>query len=182
MEGRAEFLKRNEFEGEIKVPNTKRNELPQERYKIRKIERQKQIRRRLGIAALSGLLAFGGLQKYMDYRDSKNTITIEQALENGKTLDELGIDEDIKSRIENIEEKLADENLKNEEIIELSSKIESLQMDVIKSKLSKVLNVLPSDIKLVPTIEDQRAYIVVNNVGIFKSKYDWNMRYSKNSF
>ena len=112
----------------------------------------------------------------MDYRDSKNTITLEQALDNGKTLDDLGIDEDIQYRIENIEEKLADENLKNEEIIELSSKIESLQMDVIKSKLSEVLNVSPSDIKLVPTIEDQRAYIVVSDLGVYRSKYDWGMR------
>ena len=176
MEGRADFLKRNEFEGEIKVPDIKRNELPCERYKIRKIERQKQIRKRLGIAALAGLLAFGSLRAYMDYRDSKNTITLEQALDNGKTLDDLGIDEDIQYRIENIEEKLADENLKNEEIIELSSKIESLQMDVIKSKLSEVLNVSPSDIKLVPTIEDQRAYIVVSDLGVYRSKYDWGMR------
>ncbi len=168
MEGRAEFLKRNEFKGDIKLPDIKRGELPCERYKRRKAERQQQIRRRIGIAALSGLIAFGSLRTYMEYRDSKNTLTLEQALENGHTLDDLGINKDIKDRIENIEDMLADENIKNEELIELSSKIEAVQMDVIKNKLSEVLNIAPSDIRLIPTDEDKRAYIDVKNIGIFE--------------
>ncbi len=178
MEGRADFLKRNEFEGEIKVPNVKRKELPRERYKRRKIERQNQIRRRVkigtGIAILSGAIVFGGVKTLKEHNDGK-PITLEQALDiGGKTLDELGIDEDIKNRIESIEEELTNGNLKNKEIIELSSRIRLLQMDVIKSKLSALLNVSPNDIKLVPTEDDRLAHIDVNDVGTFKSKHDWN--------
>lgn len=194
QERRKEFAKGVAYDGEIKVPNIQRTKeekarlyemhkkieqeerIKQERYRAQKSYRQKMIKRKRTLAklarrvttvGLAGLVAFGGFKACQEYRDSKNTITLEQALENGETLESLGLDETmaigvengetirigIDAELERLNEKL-NRNLTYQELAELTEEIIKLQKVVGKSKLKNALNIDNiKDIELRPAIE-----------------------------
>ena len=105
----------------------------------------------IGEIGLAGLLAFGGYkacQEYNEYKSQNTPITLEQAMKNGESLDELGIDKKIEKEIEDINNLLNKDEITNNEIIELSAKINNLQFDTIKTKLSNTLGVDEEDIKV----------------------------------
>lgn len=113
-----------------------------------KKNRKRILAKRLATIGLVGLIAFGGYNYYKDYQQENNSITLEQALENGETLESLKIDSSIEERIKDIKEKLSNPDLSNQELIKLSIEINELQFDTLKTKLAKTLNVDESDIKL----------------------------------
>lgn len=95
-------------------------------------------------------LGYGAYNIYKDYQDKQNTITtMDEALENGATLELLEIDQSIVDRINELENiELA--NLDNKQLDKVVSKVIELQKDTLKSKLSKTLGVETSEIKLYP--------------------------------
>ena len=178
MEERNAFLKRNKYDGQIVVPYRQtRNEGGIVTYKAnfnskkaaqRELTpKQKRIIRDVAIGTAAGLMLFGSVAKYIDYKDSKNTITLEQALDSGKTLNSLGLDEELRARLQKLENN-ANEKLTNTDMIEMASSIVRVQQDVVKSKLADVLNVEEATIQLMPPIDGESAYILVDGQGMYE--------------
>lgn len=161
QEKRQEFLRKNKVELDVpkfaqekNSPSRKREvyrgskeqrKRAQERNKRR---RQKILAKRIGTIGLVGLIAFGGVKAVSEYNHNNAAITLEQALENGESLKTLKIDKSIEDELNEIKGKLANEEMSNEELIKLSTEINGLQFDNIKTKLSKTLKVDESDIEL----------------------------------
>lgn len=101
-----------------------------------------------GVLTIGGITA--GVKKIMtpDIDTNTNSIKIEEIAKNKSNLEKLGIDEKIVKNIININEKLKDEDFTNEELIDLSANINSLQIDVIKGKIAKAFNVKEDDVKI----------------------------------
>lgn len=165
-ERRKQFAKTMGYEGEIQVPNIRRDkedQKQQERYRAKKINRKsltkkqkrrakaKLLRNRAIATGLAGIMIFGGFNGLHEYRDSKNTLTLEQALENGETLENLGINEKIATEIDELTTKL-EGDLTREELIDIAEEIPEIQMEVIKTKIADKIEVESlQDIKLTPT-------------------------------
>lgn len=179
-ERRKQFAKTMGYEGEIQVPNIRRDkedQKQQERYRAKKINRKsltkkqkmiakaKLLRNRALAAGLAGIMIFGGFNALHEYRDSKNTLTLEQALENGETLEKLGINEKIATEIDELTTKL-EGDLTREELIDIAEEIPEIQMEVIKTKIADKIEVESlQDIKLTPTTETTDTRISVEEKG-----------------
>lgn len=104
----------------------------------------------------------GGIHNQMVEADNKNTITLEQALEN-QTLDELGIEAETQQRLYNMQDKIEDsDELANIDLINLSKEIIETQFDVIKEKLARAYHVEEYDITLQAQYHD--AYRGVDHI------------------
>lgn len=101
-------------------------------------KKSKTIKNRIIGIGLAALVAFGGYTACSEYRDSKNTLTIEQALENGETLESLGINKEIEEEIYELQE-IMEGDLNNQELIELAPQIYDLELKTAKTKLRDVL-------------------------------------------
>lgn len=139
--------KKDKYEA-INMPNNK------ERYKTSKSTRKKamakkkkartsKILKKLFKKAMLygtvGILAFGGVQKYQDYKEQQNNRpSLEAVLDNDITLNELGIDENIENKLEAMKE-INLEELSNADLIKVTADLNELQFDIIKSKLGNVL-------------------------------------------
>lgn len=159
MDKGKEFRKSLQVEPQIAEFMTKESKKQKETYTASKGTMKKAKRKvnwkntckLIGEIGLAGLLAFGGYkacQEYNEYKSQNTPITLEQAMKNGESLDELGIDKKIEKEIEDINNLLNKDEITNNEIIELSAKINNLQFDTIKTKLSNTLGVDEEDIKV----------------------------------
>ena len=129
---------------------------------------KKLLKRGLAIGTAC-LIAFGGYKAYSEYKDSQNTLTLEQALENGETLDKLGIDRPIEEKLSKLEE-IMQSDLTNQELIELSDEMVDLQFDTIKTKLSNTLGIEEKDIKLYPREDENEGARVDIKGNIYTEK------------
>lgn len=167
-------------ENRIQVPNISRSSQG-ERYKAKKTYRKtstkekrkeskkkliEKVGKKIFIAGLAGLLVFGGVKAYNEYRDSKNTLTLEQALENGETLQSLGINKEIEEELNELSVAL-EEDLTNEELIKLATKITGLQLDVAKTKIADTLEVEEYEIKLNASKGEDGANVYVDGKGTY---------------
>ena len=154
-EKRAEFLKQNKVD--IEVPSFMQN-MTREVYRGKKEQRKRlqrnktkkraKLMKKIATLGLVGVLAFGGYKAYQTYQGANSSITLEEALNNGETLENLKIDTSIKNELESIKNELSQNEMTNQELLQLSTKINELQFDTLKTKLSKTLNVNEEDIKL----------------------------------
>ena len=182
QERRKKFAKTVAYDGEIQVPNKRREEerIQPERYRTRKSNREKltQKQKRLAKAklwrnralavGLAGTIVFGGFKAWNEYRDSKNTLTLEQALEHGKTLEKLGINEEIATEIGEYTTKL-EGDLTNKELIDIAEEIPDIQMKVIKTKMAnKIEDVNLSDIDLIPADRFDTAKMYIEGQGVYE--------------
>lgn len=176
-ERRKQFTKTMEYNGEIQVPNIRREkEIQPERYRTRKKMTQKQKklakakvwRNRALAVGLAGTIAFGGVKAWNNYKDGKNTLSLEQALENGETLEKLGISEEIATEIGELTTML-EGDLTNEELIDIAEGIPDIQMEVIKEKMANIIEVENlNDINLIPTNKDDTAKMYIEGQGMYE--------------
>lgn len=122
-----------------------------------KKNRKRILAKRLATIGLVGLIAFGGYNYYKDYQQENNSITLEQALENGETLESLKIDSSIENQLDSIKNELSKNDMTNKELVGLSTRINELQFDTLKTKLSKTLGVSEEDIKLYTKIVSSQS-------------------------
>lgn len=171
----AQKMKFNPGTQQVRKKNGEKQTVPQkkpkERYTTktkRIVEEQKRkarirkIRNRIIALGVVGLVAFGGYNSYREYKDSKNTLTLSQALDNGETLESLGIDQEIAEKLEMLEKEV-NGYLTNSELIDLAPKILNLQFDTAKSKLANAINVEESDITLRVEENGMSTSVGVNN-------------------
>lgn len=154
-ERRKKFLKQNKAEIEIPTFMQKgKKEIyrgkkeQRRRAQKNRNERKKTLARSAAIVLATGLIAFGGYKYYQDYQKENNAITLEQALDNGESLNSLKIDSSIETQLESIKEELSSNDITDQELINISTKINELQFDTLKTKLAKTLNVNEEDVKL----------------------------------
>jgi Tfp pilus assembly major pilin PilA len=119
----------------------------------------KELNKKKVAAVAAAVLAVGGTVKgvdmYQNYQAQNTHITIEQALENGATLEKLGITKETEKEINSIDKMLENEDIENNELMKLAPRINSLQFDIIKEKLAKTLNVDKDDISLYTETADE---------------------------
>lgn len=147
--------------------------IKQEKYKARKLELQKrkakQRRKRISLILTAGALAFGsyGAKKYYDY--NLKPVTIEEALKGGKTLEELGLEQDNIDELNNIKlQLLGQEDLAREDIQKLGQRIEDFELEIIKDKIKNSLNI-SEELRVEPRTENTAATIyIVNSDGEIK--------------
>lgn len=113
----------------------------------RKINK-KRLTALLGATGIAALAVFGGIKVYTNSQVQNEPITLVEALNNGETLESLDIDQNIQDELLNLQAALENEDITNSELIALSTRINDLQFDTIKTKLAKNLGVEESDIHL----------------------------------
>lgn len=158
--------KRNEFKDQYKVdvPSfmTRRQEsreaqMRQQRFtaskedaaKMRKPTKNRKMKPKVkkiigavGAVVLTSTLVLGGIgahNSYAGYKQGNEPITLEQALENGQDLESLGMTEELQEKLEELQERMADENITNKEIIEIAPEINDLQFAILKTKIADKL-------------------------------------------
>ena len=191
MDKGKEFRKSLQVEPQIAEFMTKESKKQKETYTASKGTMKKAKRKvnwkntckLIGEIGLAGLLVFGGYkacQEYNEYKSQNTPITLEQAMKNGESLDELGIDKKIEKEIEDINNLLNKDEITNNEIIELSAKINNLQFDTIKTKLSNTLGVDEEDIKVFTDIVNN-GETTEERIEIKGGKIYTNKEFFKNS-
>ena len=117
------------------------------RAKVQKsIERRKQqLGKRIGMLALAGLLTAG----VVAHTQSKpEPIGIKQAIEQGETPESLGLNQETVDKFQNINQSLSEDDLTNIELINMAPMINDVQFDIVKEKLSNVLDLPVGQITL----------------------------------
>lgn len=104
--------------------------------------------KKLLTAGLIGVMVFGGVKQYQEYKEQQNSRpSLEDVLDDNITLEKLGLDENIEDKIQEMKQKDID-NLPNSELIKLPEEINELQLDIIKSKFSNMLETGEENIKV----------------------------------
>lgn len=93
----------------------------------------------LGAVGAIALGAYGANALYNNYKDSQNTVSLSQAL-SYKTLQDLGIDENLKENLYKLEGIVGREDLAEDEKKKLLEDIKILSFDVAKTKLANAYN------------------------------------------
>lgn len=158
---RQEFLNKMSNNGQLKqislrrldnIDISKRNNIKEERKPVRKekyVAKDRKIRniakqpkktntmkKRIGLLVTAGLVAFGSYGAKQYYDQNMKPVTLEEALESGKTLEELGLNEATVEKLSEVEESLKNvENLSKDEILHVGEEIEDIKFSVIQSKL-----------------------------------------------
>ncbi len=136
--------------------------------KIRKPSRRKKthLRGKMALLGLVGAITLGatGIHNYTN-RPQNQPITLEEALENGKTLKDLNVSEEIRYELMNIQQYLENEEISNTELINMASQIEELQKNVITNKTADLLGVEPGDI-IVDTIVGDKSEAPVERIQV----------------
>lgn len=151
----------------------------QKKYTSKKGSKGKKV---FAIAAAAAI-AVGANGLYSEYKDSKNTISLSQSLSSGRTLESLGINEDIANKLYKLEGKAGREDLTDQEIDDLIQGIVNLELDVVKYKTAYALNnsnvidetIEKSDITVRPNDKNGSTRIIIGDVGEY-SKVNWNGR------
>lgn len=169
MKRRKEFIKDRDLEVNTSKNNRNDKKTNKKRYKAKsgtKNNANLKLKKLLAATALTGITIVGVAKGYDHYQEQKTPITLEQALESGENLEKLGIDKDIAVKIENIKDKLENEDITNEELIKLSRDINEIQFDTIKMKLANTLGCNEEDITLHTALEDKQNGKTVESVDV----------------
>lgn len=161
----------------------------------RKISQRKSIEKSEGIFRLQGViftvlgsLVIGGMlhqtsKEIFTYKENNRHITLEEAIKNGSTYEDLGITEEIAQEISDIKDEIKymdQDNLDEKELRKIADRLEDVQMYVIKSKVAKSLNenkdenseeITVKDLKLNPATKDTSACII-NTANNKTERYD----------
>lgn len=142
----------------VNASKTKRDVMESENVRKRQMKNSKEtkykgnVKKKVVALLLAGVTIAGGYNVaknvYNEYQQQNSPITLEQALEEGETLEILGINNNIVSEIQEIKTMLERDDLTNEEMIRLAPRISALQFDTAKTKLANTLGVSENDIKL----------------------------------
>jgi len=172
----TESLQVHNEQGKILVPNIERHDRQQyrendrkskERYRAKKgtktraAQKAKRLRKFIALIAATTAVGFGGLTACNAHKEANRPISLEMAMENGKDLTDLGIDQEIVEELEylKIEVENADD-LNTDEVEEKGYEVIDLQKDIVKTKIHKATGANKQDIKLIPSENGEPARII----------------------
>lgn len=180
----TERIERNPIDLEnnyIKYSKMRKEEPKEEPKKKSKIKLSKKGKMTLAATGVA-LTALFGYKIYDNSQKGNEPITIEQALENGDSLETLGINQGIQDKIVDLGKRLENENITNQDIIEMATEIKETQFELIKTKIAKEYNktlekdeskIQSSEIEVKPESfssngeKNQNAQILVNGETVF---------------
>ena len=142
----------NEFRARVKCVSRKNNVRRKpciEKEKSNQENKEKKIAIKITSLLASGLVVFSVARPLIEYIDSKNVVSLDEALKYGETtLEELGITEEIKDELDYIKETLKKvKDLSNSQLQELAIRINKLQGKVLRSKVADAFNVNPEEVR-----------------------------------
>lgn len=143
-------------------------------YKGSKSRMTKAIAMGAGIMLVLGLV--GGLKGNDSYANANVNLqsenTLEEVVKNDDTLEMLGINRETAEEIQKLQAELSSEeieNLSDSDLLSLGERVESVQMDTIKEKLSKTLGVSEDEITVTPDYSwgsrTNKGYVTVTKDG-----------------
>lgn len=124
------------------------------------------------ITATSIVVGTSAVNKvYEEQISSKKQITLEDALKNGKTAEDLGIKEETIQEIHNLKSEIEDESLSYEEMLEIARKLPMIEKEVMKEKIAMAIGVEMHNIKFVaPTKDVPVCSVAVKGKGNYSRK------------
>lgn len=147
-------------------------EKPGRKRKHKKIKRPRA--KKVAAILLVASLAASGAVFAASAKGDKDKLpeTLEEAIQSGMTLEELGIDESIQSRLYGLREKVKSGNLTNQEIIQMAPEINEIIFDVPTSKLSRALGVKEKGISYKEEFnQGEKIQMVIAETGYSTEKY-----------
>ena len=112
------------------------------------------------------LIVFGSIKGCKEYT---RVVTLEEAINSGMTLEELGIDENIKNNIYAVKEQINKGNLTLEEKIKLADKIADIEIDVASSKIAAAFNTDQNNVFLIPRkVGENNERVVIEGIGTYE--------------
>ena len=143
-----------------------------------KEEQRKEIRKRIfksagvlaAITVTSAILGAEGASKIYDkYVEDRKSVTLEQALEKGKTAENLAISQEIIEKIEDMNETLG-RGLNYDEMLEVARKFPEIQKSMLKEKIAIAMGVEAKDITFIPPNEDIGVCVAIQGKGCYEAK------------
>lgn len=141
-------------------------------------EQRKAIRKRIfktagalaAVTVTSALLGMGGASKVYDkYVEDRRSVTLEQALEKGKTAENLAISQETIEDIENMNEILG-KGLTYDEMSEVTKRFPEIQKSMLKEKIAIAMGVEAKDITFIPPNEDIGVCVAIQGKGCYEAK------------
>lgn len=142
-----------------------------EKYKGSKSRMTKAIAVGTGILLVLG--AITGIKGYEASQNTQGLNNLEEIVQSENALEKLGISSETAEEIQSLQTELSSseiENLSDSELLSLGNRVEAVQMDTIKSKLAKTLEVNEDEITVTPKYsmssnESNTAYVTVSKDG-----------------
>jgi hypothetical protein len=166
--------------GEIQIIDINRKKFTAKKSarKNSKEEQRKEIRKRIfksagvlaAITVTSAILGAEGASKIYDkYVEDRKSVTLEQALEKGKTAENLAISQEIIEKIEDMNETLG-RGLNYDEMLEVARKFPEIQKSMLKEKIAIAMGVEAKDITFIPPNEDIGVCVAIQGKGCYEAK------------
>ena len=161
---------KNDFKEKYKVPNNKEKKKISKPKKLGKMT----LRGKITVTLMAVAAGVGAYGLYTTTQQDNQPININQALENGETLEELGIDNNIKNELDKIGNILQNnDEIDNSTLITLAPEINNLQFDILKTKLANTLGVDEKDITIYTSKGDEGStneYVEIKNGETYRNK------------
>lgn len=146
----------------------------QPRKEIHKIAKSKTKRRssskrlkKLGLIILATGAAYGGIGQWQDNKE----VTLEEAKEIGKTVEQLKITPEQESQYETIKQMLDNESATEYELLASLENLEYLNMDMQKTKIANTMNANKEDITLFTEVSTTEKGRTEESITVNGEKY-----------
>lgn len=125
----------------------------------------------LGAGILLVLGAIGGIKGYEASQNTQNVNNLEEIAQSENALEKLGISQETINEIESLQTELNSSeigNLSDSDLLSLGNRVEAVQMDTIKEKLAKTLEVNKDEITVTPEFSMSGANLDTARVTVTK--------------
>lgn len=110
----------------------------------------------LAAAIAAGTLAvgIGTNNAYQNSRPENQPVTISQVVQSGDSLESLGITNEDMETLQNYQEALQNEDISNQELLDIATNIDGLELNIIKSKVGNLLGVESDKVKIQASVDN----------------------------
>lgn len=170
MEATGEIQVININQKRLKAKKTARKNSKEEQRRATRTRFLKKVGAVSAIIATSAVVAAGVASKAYDkYVDDRRSVTVEQALKEGKTPESLAISQETLEDIENMNETLG-RGLTYEEMLEVARKLPIIQKQMLKEKIAMAMEVEAEDVTFLAPNDEDGVCVAIQGKGYFETK------------
>ena len=153
----------------LDVMKLRTNQPKKEVHKIAKTKRRSNSKRlkKLGLLILATGAAYGGIGQWQNNKE----VTLEEAKEIGKTVEQLKITQEQENQYEEIKQMLDNESATEYELLASLENLESLNMDMQKTKIANTMNANKEDITLFTEVSTTEKGRTEESITVNGEKY-----------
>lgn len=153
----------------LDVMKLRTNQPKKEVHKIAKTKRRSNSKRlkKLGLLILATGAAYGGIGQWQNNKE----VTLEEAKEIGKTVEQLKITQEQENQYEEIKQMLDNESATEYELLASLENFESLNMDMQKTKIANTMNANKEDITLFTEVSTTEKGRTEESITVNGEKY-----------